>query len=322
MNSKLARLFTSGSIHLLHGIVVAVLAAGTALPAYAQASWSGQIQCQLTIQSADYAHQEVQTWQLTTDPPTLNGAMPVYSANWSVTGQGTTQKTLPTQALAAEWKTSAPPTQVVFAIFKRASDQRLVVKRYTPAVYVAAAVVGARRVAAPGAAAAASPFQLPVWEWPLPVIDDAGNSTDVSGSATTMIAATSTPMQPGGPSSPANCVWHFTYGTRASAVPPTVAAITPALSTTQPTTGTGTSQAPVTPPAGVGTAKGRAPVAGVTPPPPPKPPLTVTAATSPCNTVGAFDVSSVFWEFISGVTTVDFGSDITVTAVAVNTDAR
>ena len=96
---------------------------------------------------------------------------------------------------------SAPPTQVVFAIFKRASDQRLVIKRYTPAVYVAAAVVGARRLAAPGAAAAASPFQLPVWEWPLPVIDDAGNSTDVSGSATTMIAATSTPMQPGGPSS-------------------------------------------------------------------------------------------------------------------------
>jgi hypothetical protein len=47
----------------------------------------------------------------------------------------------------------------------------------------------------------------------------------------------------------------------------------------------------------------------------------VTAATSPCNTVGAFNVSVVFWQFISGVTTVDFGSDITVTGVTVNTDA-
>jgi hypothetical protein len=327
MNSKLARLSASGWIHLLYGIAVAVLAAGTALPVYAQASWSGQIQCQLTIQSDGYSHQEVQTWQLTTDPPTLNGAMPVYSANWSVTEQGATQRNLPTQALAGEWKASTTPTKVVFIIIKRASDQRLLVKRYTPAVYVPGAVVGVRRVAAPGAAAATSQFQLPAWEWPLPVIEDAGNSTDVSGSATTMIAASFRPMQPGGPSSPANCVWHFTYGTSAPSramVPPTVTASTPGLSTTQPTPDTGSSQTPATPPTAVETAKSRAPVAEKTappPPPPPKPPLTVTAATSPCNTAGPFSISANVREFLAGATTVDFGPDITVTSVTVDSDA-
>jgi hypothetical protein len=43
------------------------------------ATWSGSAQCQLTLQTKGYTHQEVQTWTITEGRPTQRSTM-IYSA--------------------------------------------------------------------------------------------------------------------------------------------------------------------------------------------------------------------------------------------------
>src|SRR6476619_5968498 len=79
------------------------------VPAFNQisqdAAWTGQVQCQLAVQTNDYVHQEVQTWTIT-GPSTLSGSLPIYPATWSVSGQGRMQRAQGAQVLTGRWNSS------------------------------------------------------------------------------------------------------------------------------------------------------------------------------------------------------------------------
>src|SRR5579863_3565361 len=104
-------------------ILVALFCVGVTGPVFSQAPsiWSGQAQCQLNIQGSDYVHQEIQTWTITGVSTSAPGTMPVYPGSWSVAGQGTTQRMIGQQILAAQWNTKVPETSAPIAVFVRAS---------------------------------------------------------------------------------------------------------------------------------------------------------------------------------------------------------
>ena len=88
------------------------------------ATWSGSAQCQLTLQTNGYTHQEVQTWTITEGQPTQQGAMHVYPATWRASGGGSSQKAQGLQILAMQWNSTVPETSAPIAVSIRASDNR------------------------------------------------------------------------------------------------------------------------------------------------------------------------------------------------------
>src|SRR5436305_1890294 len=128
MRSTILRFCMYVTIGLLTELVV---------PAFSQATyWSGQAQCQLTVQSPNYVYQEVQTWAIT-GPPGTTGSM-VYPATWSVTGQGGRRDMLGAQATTMQWNTVVPPTSAPLAIFVNSGNQ-LIIKSYHSQLRVYAA---------------------------------------------------------------------------------------------------------------------------------------------------------------------------------------
>jgi hypothetical protein len=87
--------------------------------------------------------------------------MAVYPANWSVTGQGSTLRTVNAQAITGGWKSNVAPMNATIAIFVRASDQRLVIKPYHAQLYSAGGIAGTKQVAVAGAAAVQNNLSLP-----------------------------------------------------------------------------------------------------------------------------------------------------------------
>ena len=192
-------------------------------PAMAQSPdvpWSGQVVCTLSIQSDSYAHQETQTWKLTGEAAksTGPGGLAIYPTTWSVSGQGSTQRTLaPSRVLASSWKTIVPPMNAPMVIFVRASDKRLVIKTYHAPLYSPNGVIGTRQITSAGVAPAQSNVPSSTGEWILPVIEDSPDNSTVAGSAVTMVGGTAIPERPGGGNEPANCTWNFTKGAASGA---------------------------------------------------------------------------------------------------------
>src|ERR1041385_5641442 len=170
-----------------------------------QTLWAGQVQCQLNVQDNGYAHQEVQTWTVT-GPPT-DDAKTVYPATWSVNGQGGLQRAQGGQVLAGRWNSSVPGMNAPLRIFVRASDGRLVIKGVHSLLVAPGATTVVKQV---GASQTNVVYAADVWT--LPIIEDVGSSTNVSGTGTTVVAPTLMPMQPG-TSGTATCKWNFTKGT-------------------------------------------------------------------------------------------------------------
>ena len=181
--------------------LVCMILACTVLPAFSQnATWTGQVQCQLSVQTNGYTHQETQTWKLTGATPTLSGTIDVYPADWSSSGQGAVQQTTRT----AQWTVNVQPMSAPLAVFIRSSDNRLVIKSYHSQLYSPAGVTGSLILPTQGS------LQFPTNEWTLPVIEDSPTSVNVSGSATVAIAPNLLPLQTSSsPASTANCNWQF-----------------------------------------------------------------------------------------------------------------
>jgi hypothetical protein len=158
------------------------------------------------VQTQDYAHQEIQTWTIN-GTPTLSGAISVYPASWTVSGQGGLQRQQGTQILAARWNSNVPGINAPLAIFVRASDQRLVIKSYHAQVVAPNATNGVRQVNG-----AQTNLNYAAWEWTFPTIEADGNSQTVVGSGTVVIAGTYMPLQAATASSVANCKWQFNKG--------------------------------------------------------------------------------------------------------------
>jgi hypothetical protein len=177
--------------------------------------WSGQAQCQLSVQSPSYSYQEVQTWILS-GTPTMQGAMQVYPGTWSVTGQGGKQDRLGLQTTTIQWTTSVPPMTAPIAVFVRASDNQLIIKSWHAQLRADAAVSGSRQVILAGRAQSPSLVSFPEYEWQFPIIQDAPTSTGVSGTSSTPNTAGIGPMQPAGLQATADCTWQFTKSSNGS----------------------------------------------------------------------------------------------------------
>src|SRR5438105_2668666 len=93
------------------------------------ALWTGQAQCQVTVQSQGFAHQEIQTWTIT-GPPIQEGTIEIYPATWSVTGQGGAQRAQGAQIMAAQWNNNVPAMSAPLRILISASDNRLIIKSW------------------------------------------------------------------------------------------------------------------------------------------------------------------------------------------------
>src|SRR5581483_7765093 len=122
--------------------VLISLACFISASALSQDTWTGQAQCQLSVQSQGFVHQEIQTWTLTGSAPTQQGAIQVYPATWSVTGQGGAQRS----TLLVQWNNNVPGMNAPLAIFVRASDNRLIIKSWHPQLIAPAGTTAVRQI--------------------------------------------------------------------------------------------------------------------------------------------------------------------------------
>jgi len=172
--------------------------------------WSGQAQCKITVQGPGYSHQETHTWTMSGGAATLQGAIHLFPAIWSVSGQGSLQRTQGAQTLKAQWTTSASLPNAPIALFVRASDGKLVIKSGHAQLRAKGGVSGTQQVTINGVAQTPGPISLEAFEWSFPSAEVAGTSKSISGSQTVPTTGSVGPMQPGGSQGTAACSWSFT----------------------------------------------------------------------------------------------------------------
>ncbi|HKW17038.1 MAG TPA: hypothetical protein VJO35_05975 [Terriglobales bacterium] len=140
---------------------------------------------------------------MTGGAPTQQGAMQVYPATWSVTGQGGAQR--PT--LVAQWSSNVAPMNAPIAFFVRGSDDRLIVKLWHSQLSVFGGTNAVKQVGG-----SQSSTSYGAYEWPFPAIEDAPTSTNVSGTGTVPVTGNSMPIPSANSSGMATCKWQFSKG--------------------------------------------------------------------------------------------------------------
>jgi hypothetical protein len=200
--------------------VIFVLAA-TALcqtkPSTTDGTWSGSARCQIDVQGPGYAHHETHTWTLR-GAPAKQGTMKIYAGTWSVSGQGSLQRTQGTQTLTAQWTTNASLSNAPFVVFLRASDGKLIIKSWHAQLRSPGGVTGSQKVAINGVVQSPQGvIALEAFEWAFPAVEDVPSSTSVGGSSTKATNGSVGPMQPGGSHGTTTCTWQFSKKPRPSA---------------------------------------------------------------------------------------------------------
>ncbi|MGC2195735.1 MAG: hypothetical protein WA628_13740 [Terriglobales bacterium] len=196
---------------------LAATALGQTKPPAVDATWSGGAQCQIDVQGPGYAHHETHTWMLSGAQPTRQGAMRVYAGTWSVSGQGSLQRTQGTQTLKAQWTTNASLSQAPVAVFVRASDRKLIIKSWHAQLRSPGGVTGSQQVSINGVVQSPEGvISLEAFEWAFPAVEDVASSASISGSSTKATNGAVGPMQPGGSHGTAACTWQFLKKSRPS----------------------------------------------------------------------------------------------------------
>jgi hypothetical protein len=202
-----------GTLHskrrLMLFVALAISSASLALAQASQDTWTGQAQCQLTVQSPTYVYQEVQTWAIT-GPPDSN-LNTVYPATWSVTGQGGRQDSSGAQIVRAQWQTAVPPMNAPLRIFVNSGNQ-LIIKSYHAQLRMDGAAIGSRQVMAAGVAQNPTSVSFAEFEWQFPRVEVEATRTDVAGTSSSPVNSGVGPLQPPGTSATATCQWHFSKG--------------------------------------------------------------------------------------------------------------
>jgi hypothetical protein len=180
--------------------------------------WSGSARCQIDVQGPGYAHQETHTWTLSGAQPTKQGAMKIYTGTWSVSGQGSLERTQGTQTLTAQWTTNASLSNAPIAVFVRASDGKLIIKSWHAQLRSPGGVTGSQKVVISGVVQSPQGvISLEAFEWAFPAVEEVASSTSVDGSSTKATNGSVSPMQPGGSHGTATCTWQFLKKSRPSA---------------------------------------------------------------------------------------------------------
>ena len=205
---------TKSAAILSKTLVLPLLLIMVSTPSLSQSSldhpWSGHTQCKITVQGPGYSHQETHTWNMSGGAPTLQGAIHMFPASWSVSGEGSLQRTQGAQTLKAQWTTNASLPNAPIALFVRASDGKLVIKSGHAQMRVKAGVSGTQQVTISGVPQTPGPISLEAFEWSFPSAEVASTSKTISGSQTVPTNGSVGPMQPGGSQGTAACTWNFT----------------------------------------------------------------------------------------------------------------
>jgi len=189
-------------------------------PAFCQTNvtdgpWSGQVVCQLNMQTQGYTRQETQTWTITNGAPKPGpGTARLFPATWTVTGTGSVQKTQNGQAFTAQWNTNVPSTNGTISVFIRASDGRLIFRQGHSQLRNEFSLRGTRQSMWNGQQQQPAALASPTWEWQLPWME--ADPSDPNPSGTFSVSAEALPAElTNPPSLPriANCNWHFSKGT-------------------------------------------------------------------------------------------------------------
>jgi len=179
-------------------------------PLLPEEAWSGGAQCQIEVQGPGYTHQETHSWTLSGNPPIKQGAMKIYSATWSVSGQGSLDRTQGAQTLKAEWTTNASLANAPIALFIRASDGKRVIKSWHAQLRSAGGVTGTQEVTINGVVQnPKGVISLEAFEWTFPLLEGVRSSGVIAGSSAKPTNGSVGPMQPGGSQGSATCNWEF-----------------------------------------------------------------------------------------------------------------
>jgi len=198
--------------------------------------WSGQVVCQLNLQSEGYTRQETQTWTMAGGTPRIQGAFRLFSVTWTATGSGSVQRTQNGQTITAQWILNPAPSNGTFAVFVRASDNRLIFRPWHTRLRADFALRGTRQSAGNGSQQPASSMAYPTWEWQLPWMDADLTSSNVSGSFTvTAEALTAELASPPGLPRIANCTWQFSSSANPVTTPATGSVSNSGSNTQNPT---------------------------------------------------------------------------------------
>jgi hypothetical protein len=197
---------------LSRALVIGLLAQSALLSAQT-ASWTGQAQCQISVQGPGYSHQETHTWTMSGGTPTVQGAMRIYPGTWSVTGSGSLTRGQGTQTLNAQWTTNAKQAAPL-AVLVRASDGKQIIKSWHAQLRSAGGVTGSQQVTIDGVAQKPAPISLEAFEWQFPAAGVVRVRTSLSASGLNSAPTNGAvgPMQPGGSKGQAVCSWHFSKG--------------------------------------------------------------------------------------------------------------
>lgn len=192
-------------------------------------SWSGWVRCQVDVRGPGYSDQQTHTWTMDKGAPVVQGAFHIYPGTWSVVGEGSLTRTQGSQTLQARWATNGPEISAPFAVFVRASDNRMFIRAWHAQLRNASAIQGYQQLSVSGVPTPETRIHSPAYEWGFPMIPISApvppsTQATASGSSTTPAFGSVGLMQPGGSAVTASCTWQFGEGSAAPAPPAALAA--------------------------------------------------------------------------------------------------
>jgi hypothetical protein len=276
----------------LGGSLYAFALAGSSL-APAADNWTGTIRSEINITAPGYSHQETQTWTLSPGAPTLQGSRKVYAATWSVTGQGWFDRTNASNSRRiASWTASVSGQSAPISFLVTPSGE-LQVQAWHAQLTGHKGYTGTDHVIQNGVPFSTQRLEMTVYEWAFQKLQGLPTDTQLTGTHTSQPNAFLGPLQPADATVTVTCVWALGQASAPPLPPPTLPPAPPQPGSNPPTAG------------------------------PPREPVPQLLSISPAEvSQGAPDVhvtlrgQGTHWQ--TDVTTVDFGPDIRVAELKVN----
>jgi hypothetical protein len=203
------------------------------------ANWAGSIRCELSSTASGYSHQETQTWTISGGVPTKQGAFDIYPATWTVTGQGTFDRSRASNRRIASWTASVQQEDAPVS-FHVTPAGRLMVQLWHSQLSAFGGYTGPDRYINDGVPQPEGRLVSTTYEWSPPKKEVSPSIAQISGSQTTEVKAQLGPLQPPESRSMVTCSWALGQGT-APALPP---ATSPPVASTPPVSAPPAASAP------------------------------------------------------------------------------
>ena len=188
------------------------LLAALLLPSLCAAqNWTGSMRCEINVNAGGYTQRETQTWTLTGAAPTQQGAFEIYPATWTVSGQGSFDRSSASSRRTANWTANVPGMNAPISFHVTPTGRR-VVKLWHSLLSMHRAYSGTEQYFQQGVPQLPKTFEATVYEWQPSQIEVPPADTRISGSQTLEVRKQVGPVQ--SPDTPATvvCTWSFGRG--------------------------------------------------------------------------------------------------------------